>query len=596
MRIRTETGIGDMRVVNPEGPVDGVNRSKGLAVGAGERAPVARRRVHAGTSGGTGRRSWHLPRVHAGVGLALVLALGSIHAIRARAASAVPDPLPGAAARPSRPVPAAVAPGGPRSPTPPTSYRLDLKNIVELTFRLNPSMRASREEMNAARHGLEEFRANLNRLEPYTEFRNQVTRFPFQRLGVGHEITSVLGVQKESFEGSSMRLEVGPSFFSRYGNSSDPLGPDPKDGQAGAYIGSRVEFPFLGSRRRQDRIISQAFQESTARKAQLDYLKSYRVQVENALSYYYLAIYYNRLVELYQSWVDDLSGLLQEPRLRPEDRTRVESVRASAQSTQASYAARGSDYRSNLMGYVGLDLTNRVELVMPDYAISDYAVSARTPEGLEKLIQRAKENNPAFEVLENAIGNVRLQHDQAVRGKFDVTTFLEGSLFPFGSRSLDTRYDGWAVGGGVNVRLNDARVRSATRLKTEALMRQFEAEIEAEEMSIRRRIQSTTTAIWDNDANRTQLLEVGRRKLAEFQQRRDAYFAGDLNIDQLLGTRSEMASNASSLANVVYNSADRETTLLLAVGQIYEMVGLRMRENGAGGPPAKSADRPMKEP
>ena len=82
----------------------------------------------------------------------------------------------------------------------------------------------------------------------------------------------------------------------------------------------------------------------------------------------------------------------------------------------------------------------------------------------------------------------------------------------------------------------------------------------------------------------------------EFQQRRDAYFAGDLNIDQLLGTRSEMASNASSLANVVYNSADRETTLLLAVGQIYEMVGLRMRENGAGGPPAKSADRPMKEP
>jgi outer membrane protein TolC len=596
MRMRTEAQIGDMHVVDPEGGSGGGNRSGGPFVGGPDRAPVDHRQVHSGTGGVTGRRSGDLPPAHAGVGLALVLAVISIPGHPLRAASVVPDAGQGAAGRSSRPAPVVASAAVPRAPAVPAPYRLDLKNIVELTFRLNPSMRASREEMNASRHGLEEFRANLNRLEPYTEFRNQVTRFPFQRVGVGHEITSVLGVQKESFEGSSMRLEVGPSFFSRYGNSSDPLGPDPKDGQAGAYIGSRVEFPFLGSRRRQDRIISQAFQESTARKAQLDYLKSYRVQVENALSYYYLAIYYNRLVELYQSWVDDLSGLLKEPRLRPEDRTRVESVRASAQSTQASYAARGSDYRSNLMGYVGLDLTNRVELVMPDYAISDYAVSARTPEGLEKLIQRAKENNPAFEVLENAIGNVRLQHDQAVRGKFDVTTFLEGSLFPFGSRSLDTRYDGWAVGGGVNVRLNDARVRSATRLKTEALMRQFEAEIEAEEMSIRRRIQSTTTAIWDNDANRTQLLEVGRRKLAEFQQRRDAYFAGDLNIDQLLGTRSEMASNASSLANVVYNSADRETTLLLAVGQIYEMVGLRMRENGAGGPPAKSADRPMKEP
>ena len=526
------------------------------------------------------RRSWRGRPVGSTVALALyfALALYPCLGLRVQAAAPVRDPAPGHGTKVSGPRPTASAAGLPRGAAVPTTYRLDLKNIVELIFRLNPSMRASREEMNAARHGLEEFRANLNRLEPYTEFRNQVTRFPFQRLGVGHEITSVLGVQKESFDGSMMRLEVGPSFFSRYGDTSDPLGPDPKDGQAGAYIGSRVEFPFMGSRRRQDRIISQAFQESTARKAQLDYLKSYRVQVENALSYYHLAIYYNRLVELYQSWVDDLTGLLQDPKVRPEDRTRVESVRASAQSTQASYAARGSDYRSNLMGYLGLDLTNRVELVMPDYAISEFAASARSPEGLEKLIQRAKDNNPAFEVLENAIGNVRLQHDQAVRGKFDVTTFLEGSLFPFGSRSLDTRYDGWAVGGGVNVRLNDARVRSATRLKTEALMRQFEAEIEAEEMSIRRRIQSTTTAIWDNDANRGQLLEVGQRKQTEFQQRREAYFAGDLNIDQLLGTRSELASNAANLANVVYNSADRETTLLLAVGQIYEMVGLRMRE------------------
>lgn len=585
-----------MRVEIPEGPVDGASRSAGPAMTSSQRAAGGLPRGQFGTIGGTGRRPANLPWARAGVGLALAVALVSMPGPQAQAASTVADPSTGAGIRPLRSAPADTSAAGPRPPTVPSSYRLDLKNIVELTFRLNPSMRASREEMNAAKHALEEFRANLNRLEPYTEFRNQVTRFPFQRLGVGHEITSVLGVQKESFEGSMMRLEVGPSFFSRYGDSSDPLGPDPKDGQAGAYIGSRVEFPFMGSRRRQDRIISQAFQESTSRKAHLDYLKSYRLQVENALSYYHLAIYYNRLVELYQSWVEDLTRLLQDTRVRPEDRARVESVRASAQSTQASYAARGADYRSNLMGYVGLDLTNRVELVMPEYTISDFAASARSPEGLEKLIQRARENNPAFEVLENAIGNVRLQHDQAVRGKFDVTTFLEGSLFPFGSRSLDPRYDGWAVGGGVNVRLNDVRVRSATRLKTEALIRQFEAEIEAEEMSIRRRIQSTTTAIWDNDANRTQLLEVGRRKLAEFQQRREAYFSGDLNIDQLLGTRSEMASNASSLANVVYNSADRETTLLLAVGQIYEMVGLRMRERPAGASPRKPSDRPAQDP
>ncbi|MBM3845468.1 MAG: TolC family protein [Verrucomicrobia bacterium] len=491
------------------------------------------------------------------------------------------------------PVPRTVASAS-VAPAPPVSgppYTLDLRNIVALAFHLNPSVRASREEMKAARHGLEEFRANLNRLEPYVEMRNQLTRFPFQRSGVGHDLTSVVGVQKESFEGSLMKLEVGPSVFSRFNERADELSPDPRDGEAGAFIGTRVEFPFLGSRRRQDRIISQAFQESTARKAQLDYLKSYRVLVDNALSYYNLTIYYQRLLTAYQVWGEDLGRLLTDSRVRQEDRPRVESVKASAESTRGQYAARAAEYRGQLLGYLGLDLTNEVTIVMPEYMISAVAVSGRTPEGMEQLIQKARENNPAFEVLENAIRNAQLQHDQAVRGKFDITTFLEGTLFPFGSSALDSRSSGWAVGGGVNVRLNDARARGATRLKTEALIRQFEAEIEAEEISIRRRIQSTTTAIWDNDANREQLLEVGRQKLAEYEQRQREYFDGNLNIDQLMSTRSEIASNAANLVNLVYNSADREATLILATGQIYEMVGLKIADRDMGVTPPEGGRR-----
>lgn len=459
-------------------------------------------------------------------------------------------------------------------PGPP--YQLDLETIARLAFRKNPTVRASREEMRASKHGLEEFRANLNRLEPYVEMRNNLTRFPFQRSGIGHELTSVLGVQKETFEGSVMKLEVGPSLFSRFNEEQDINGPDPKDGEAGAFIATRMEFPFLGSRRRQDRIISQAFQESTARKAQLDYLKSYRALVENALSYYNLVIYYRRLVEAYQNWSTDLDKLLTEPRLRAADRSRVESVRSSAESYRGQYSARETEYLSVLMGYLGLDVTNEVTIVMTDYQMSAFAVSAKTPEGLESLIEKARQNNPAFEVLENAIRNTELQHDQAVRGKFDVTTFVEGTLFPFGSRDLDSRSSGWAVGGGVNVRLNDQKARTATRLKTEALIRQFEAEIEAEEINIRRKIHSTTKAIWDNDANRDQMLDVARRKAAEYKDRLDEYFADTINIDQLMSTRSDITSNASSLASIVYNSADRESTLILAVGQIYEMVGLKI--------------------
>lgn len=464
-----------------------------------------------------------------------------------------------------------------RVPGPP--YHLNLQSIVQLAFQQNPTVRASREEMKAAKHGLEEFRANLNRVEPYVELRNNLTRFPFQRSGIGHELTSVLGVQKETFEGSVMKLEVGPSLFSRFGEQDDGTGRDPKDGEAGAFIGTRMEFPFLGSRRRQDRIISQAFQESTARKAQLDYLKSYRALVDNALSYYNLVIYYRRLVETYQTYSRDLDQLMADPRLRAADRSRVESVKGSAESYRGQYASRETEYLSVLLGYLGLDATNHVDIEMTSYSVSPFAVSAKTPAGMESLIEKARQNNPTFEVLENAIRNTELQHDQAVRGKFDVTTFVEGTLFPFGSKDLDSRSTGWAVGGGINLRLNDQRARSATRLKTEALIRQFRAEIEAEEINIRRKIQSTTKAIWDNDSNRNQMLDVAQRKATEYKQRLDEYFADTLNIDQLLSTRSDIVSNAASLANVVYNSADREATLILAVGHIYEMVGLRIGGN-----------------
>ncbi len=463
-----------------------------------------------------------------------------------------------------------------QKPIPGPPYHLSVQTIAQMAFRINPTVRASREEMKAAKHGLEEFRANLNRLEPFVEMRNNLTRFPFQRSGLGHELTSVVGVQKESFEGSVMKLEVGPSFFTRYDEKGDGGGRDPKDGEAGAFIGTRLEFPFLGSRRRQDRIINQAFQESTARKAQLDYLKSYRALVENALSYYNLVIYYRRLVEAYAGWSKDLDTLLSDNRLRPADRARVESVRSSAESYRGQYAARDTEYLSIMMGYLGLDSTNAVEIQMTEYQVSPFAVSAQNQEGLDLLIEKARQNNPTFEVLDNAIRNTRLQHEQAVRGKYDVTTFLEGSLYPFGSKDLDSRSTGWALGGGVNVRLNDQRARAATRLKTEALIRQFEAEKEAEEITIRRKIHSTTKAIWDNDANRNQMLDVARRKAAEYQKRLEEYFAQTLNIDQLLSSRSDIASNAASLANVVYNSADREATLVLAVGQIYEMVGLKI--------------------
>ncbi len=454
-------------------------------------------------------------------------------------------------------------------------YRLNLENIVRLAYEKNPTVAASREEMLAARHGLVEFRANLGRLEPFVELRSDLSDFPNRRGAFGNTIESVVGVKKETFEGAVLSTEVGASH-SRFKFDQALAPQDAVESGAGALVRTRLEMPFFGSRRRQDRIIAQAFQESTARKAQLDYLKSYRSIVEGALSYYNLVVYYRRLVEIYQNAAADFDKLLNHDRVDASDRQRVESVKENAESNRNIYSAREKEYLTILVSYLAIDALETVSIEMPEYRLSPFVEQARSSQGLQELIERARSNNPSFRVLNDAIRNTELQRKQAVRGKYDVTTFLEGTLFPIGSQTFDNRFEGWTVGGGINVRLNDRRVLTATRKKTEAQIRQFKAEIEAEEINTRRKIVSTTEATWGNHENRRQLIEAHQNKKKEFSDRLKEYFESEINIDQLLSTRSDLTSNESNLASNVYNSADREATLILAIGQIFEMVGLKI--------------------
>lgn len=457
-------------------------------------------------------------------------------------------------------------------------YNLTQENIIRLAHEKNPSVRAAREEMKAAKHGLVEFRANLSRLEPFVEARSDLSDFPNRRGAFGNTIETVVGIKKETFEGAVLSTEVGASH-SRFEFEEALVGRNSVESGSGALVRTRLEMPFFGSRRRQDRIISQAFQESTARKAQLDYLKSYRSVVDNALSYYNLVVYYRRLIEIYDKAALDYAQLARDQRVDASDRQRIDSVSATATSNRNIYAAREKEYLTILLSYLAIPEATPVTVHMPEYHLSPFVEQARTSTGLQVLIERARSNNPTFQVLNDAIRNTELQRKQAIRGKYDFTTFLEGTLFPIGSQSFDNRFEGWTVGGGINIRLNDRRVLSATRLKTEALIRQFQAEIEAEEINTRRRIVSTAEATWGNHENRQQLIEAHKSKSKEYTDRLLEYFASEINIDQLLSTRADLTSNEVNLASNMYNTADREATLILAIGQIFEMVGLQLGDD-----------------
>ena len=459
-------------------------------------------------------------------------------------------------------------------------YVIDTENIIRLVFSKSPRVTAAREELRAARFGLEEFRRNLGRFEPFVEASGDLADFPNRRGAFGTTTEAVAGIEKETFEGARLRLESGAGYSRFRFPDADPS-EDRREEGGGLLVRGRIEKPFFGSRRRQNRVIAQAFQESNARKAQIDYLDAYREYADDALSYYSLTLYYGDLVGVYQGFADELQSLIDDGRVDDSDRDRIRSVQATAESNRDQYKSSEREYRTLLLSTLGIVDEEYTIASPPPYALSPFAKQAQDPTDLEQLIARARQNNPRFTVLQDAIDNARLQRDQAVSGSYDVTTFLEGTLFPVGSESFDDRLDGWIVGGGVTVRLNDHRVLRATRLKAEAEIRQFRAQVRAEEIDMRRRIINETYGLLDNHDQREHLLAAREQKQAVYDKRVQAYFTDEVNIDQVLEARSSVASTDASIASNLYNTRNRNRRLMGALGTIYDIVGLENQGSGA---------------
>jgi len=465
-------------------------------------------------------------------------------------------------------------------------YRINPTNIVHMVYRLNPEVTAHREEMIAAQYGLEEFITNLSRFEPFARFEGDMSNFPKRRDSEGVTGEMVGGIEKETYEGAILRVEGGVSGSRvEYGEVDEDE--DEVEQGSGGLVRARFEIPFVGSRKRQNRVISQAFQESTAREAELDYLSSYRRYAKNGLGYYYITLRYLNYARAYQRKLDDIEKLLAEPRCKPEDKLRLEGeageTRVYCDNSHANYR----DSLAKLLTYLGLRHDEDYTMEELPYKLSPYLKTSGTPEGLKQMIEDAYDNNPQFRVLGNAIKDAELQREQAIIGKFDITAFVEGTQFAFGAETFDDRVGGWEVGAGLSVRLNDPRVLRVTRLKAEAQIRQFRAEIDAERLEIQKDIVTECDTLRSNHKIRLQLLENVKRIEAEFNERVKRYLGGGnggngnvaaITIDDVLNLLSDRTSALTNLAYHNYLVWYAEIELMAATGEVYRLVGMEMGE------------------
>jgi len=478
---------------------------------------------------------------------------------------------------------------GPETPTTlpaghtvePIQLRRDV--IIQRIFDASPHMRASREEMVAAEIALEEFRTNLSRFEPYINTKGETAAYPKRLDARGSAGEVVGGIQKETFEGAILRLEGGASMS--HFTYADADRDNRVDRGSGGLVRARVEVPFIGSRKRQERVISQAFQESQARKARLEYLSDFTSYVTSALEYYHLALLQRGYAEIYDQQAQILEAMLANVNLREEDRMRLASAMETNRVTRDQYRTSERTYVLLLLALLGLPMDTPFELVDPESETSPYVEILSTPEGRAAMLEEAYANNPRFRVLQDAIKDAELQKQAAIQGRYDVTAFVEGTQFPFGAVTYDDRLGGWLLGGGVNVRLNDQRVLTASRLKAEAQIRQYQAEIEAERLGIERKIMDNSDKLQAYHRIRTEARELTRKKEQEFRLRSEAYFTGanpSLTVDDVLGPLAEWAAAEYRLVANQYYIRSADLQVISATGELYQMVGMDINTIGAG--------------
>ncbi|HSW44658.1 MAG TPA: TolC family protein [Phycisphaerae bacterium] len=457
-------------------------------------------------------------------------------------------------------------------------YHLNLISIVTLVHELSPLVRASYEDMIAAQHGLEEFKLNLQRLEPYTRIDTQAIRFPKRRDVNGNTGEFVGGFQKETYEGAVFKVEGGGSASHfEYGEVGE--GQEPADSGSGGLLRARVEVPFLGSRIRQNRVIQQAYQESSARKSELNYLSNFQAYVVTALTYYYYSVLYLDYVRAYEHKQEELDRLRKDPRFRTTDLSRLESEMNTSQVLRDQYHISYREYLLRLLSTLGIPPDAPAVLEEEPYRTSEYVEKSRSPEGLLQMIEDAYRINPTFRVLRNAIKDAELQRSQAILGKLDITAYFEGTQFPFGAETYDDRIRGWQVGGGVTVRLNDQRVLTAARLRAEAQIRQFQAQMDAEKLTIQRQITTESDQLRSNNDMRPQMVQLVQQKQAEYDESVELYLEGDatvINFDDVVGALNHIVSAEVRLATNRSSCGTSVASLMSATGEVYRIAGMQI--------------------
>lgn len=439
-------------------------------------------------------------------------------------------------------------------------YVLSARKLIPIAFDLQPDIKSSYQRFKSEAARYDFFVVSRDSLTPTLRVSNDfgesredetVTR------DRGHTVE--IGVEKLFFD--TTRLDVGVGYQTDV--DDDAIGNHP-------FLAADLRYPLWASREKLERTSEEIFRRNELNDAQLDYIQEVRSRLQRALFRFHEVVRLADTVQTLAEWKDDLMVLRE--RLA---RSAVGNVTSDLSRMDAEVTRVNSTLRND-SGRYRVDLARLKSLCgIPLYARAEIEDEPFNPfEGAthEDLFRMSIETDPEILTLRNEVLNAEVQLDLARRGQWDVALLLGGESALEGRGESDTISD-WSVNVGFEVSRVDHRVTDSLIRQAQANILRFSEAIAARENDIFVDTLEPIIRIETLGASRDELRANLPRFEEDYQTGVDEYFAGRLNIDDLLKRRETLWNQQDEVARLTRLVGANVAELCSATGKFFELLG-----------------------
>ncbi len=438
-------------------------------------------------------------------------------------------------------------------------YTLSARSVIPIAFGLQPDIKSSYQRFKSEEARYDFFVVSRDSLTPTfrSSNRSSETRTDDETYR-NRRHTVEVGVEKRFFDTTELNVGMGyATDVTDAGQGDQP------------FVSADLRYPLWASREKLERTSEEIFRRNELNDAQLAYIQEVRNRLERAMFAYYVVIDLAQAKDDASRWLRDLESVASRiagvaDRDVTSDTRRIEAEITKVEAQLRNVTGRHQIDVARLKASCGIALYAQVDLA--DEPFNPFVGATH-----EELFRLSISTDPEILTLGNEVRNAEVQLDLARRGQWDIALLLDGRSDLEG-RGNDDRASDWEVNVGLDVSHVDPRVTTSLARQAQARILRFNEAIAARENTIFVDTLEPLVRIDTLGASRDELTANLPRFIEDYDSGVREFFAGTLNIDDLLKRRETYWQQQREISRLTLVVGFNVAELCTATGKFFELL------------------------